>query len=67
MTMYIASSITAVAVLSGVGLAWQPGTVLGCLFAVLVWLALAAWSASAARAGRRLPLEAYLARPGAAR
>jgi uncharacterized membrane protein YeiB len=62
LTVYIASSITAVAVLAGVGLGWQPGTVAGTCFALLVWLALAAWSAQAARQGRRLPLEVLMAR-----
>jgi len=62
LSMYIGSSVVAVVVLSGVGWAWQPGTVPAVLFALAVWAALAAVSAGAAARGRRLPLEAWLAR-----
>jgi uncharacterized protein len=66
LSMYIGSSLVAVVVLSGVGWAWQPGTVLAVLFALSVWAGLAMVSAGAAARGWRLPLEAWLARRPAA-
>ena len=51
-----------VAVLVYVGLGWRPDTWLGYASGVGVWLVLMAWACSAGKRGKRLPLEAWMAR-----
>lgn len=59
LSVYIGASLLCVALLSGVGLAWNPGTPVLALLAIASWLALA-WAASASR--RRWPLEWWMGR-----
>ncbi|MFN7692469.1 MAG: hypothetical protein ACK5O3_00285, partial [Burkholderiales bacterium] len=57
---YIGGSL--VAVLVYVGLGWRPDTWLGYAFGVGRWVVLMAWASSAGQRGKRLPLEAWMAR-----
>lgn len=59
LSIYIGASLLCVALFSGIGLAWSPGTPLLALIAVAVWLVLV----DAARAShRRWPLEWWMGR-----
>lgn len=60
LSLYLCSSVLSLLLFSGAGLAWQPGTVLLALLALLYW---GGWLWLAPRlGGRRLPPEAWLAR-----
>jgi uncharacterized protein len=63
LTVYVGSSLLLVLLLSGAGLHWAPGSVALFALGLVAWTLLMALSARAARAGRRLPLEAWIARP----
>jgi uncharacterized protein len=63
LSIYLAGSLLIVLLLSGAGMHGRPGTVAVQAVALLAWLGLVGLSAAAARAGRRLPLEAWMARP----
>ncbi len=62
LSMYVGASGLIVLLLAGPALAWRPSVVALTLAAVAVWGGLAATSAWAAGHGRRLPLEAWVAR-----
>jgi uncharacterized protein len=57
---YIASSVLIVLLYFGLGL--RPSTWAGYGVGLLMWLGLMAWASDAARRGKRLPLEAWMAR-----
>lgn len=60
LTLYVGHSVLCLTLFSGLGLAWQPGTVHMALFAAAVWAA--ALAAARASGSLRWPLEAWLAR-----
>jgi uncharacterized protein len=60
LTLYIGSSVLSLLLFSGAGLAWQPGTAVSLLLALLYW---GAGLMLAHKLGsRRLPLEAWMSR-----
>lgn len=60
LTIYIGSSVVSLVLFSGAGLAWQPGTALALLLAVLYWGG--GLGLSHLLGSRRLPLEAWMSR-----
>ena len=62
LSMYVGASVGTVLLLAGPALAWQPSVAALTLVATAGWVALAIVSAWAASRGRRLPLEAWVAR-----
>lgn len=60
LTIYIGSSVVSLLLFSGAGLAWQPGTALALLLALLYWGA--GLGLSHLLGSRRLPLEAWMSR-----
>ncbi len=60
LTIYIGSSVVSLLLFSGAGLAWQPGTALALLLALLYWGA--GLVLSHLLGSRRLPLEAWMSR-----
>lgn len=66
LSMYVGASVGTVLLLAGPALAWRPSVAALTFVAILLWGALAAGSAWAASRGRRLPLEAWVARGGGA-